>query len=177
LRIKHWDDFDNKNKERGVITKEWYKMNDDSCARLRCFLNHKIVGIYGLPENYTEERKVDIRTLNDYEKYAGINFELRKLHPDCVSGVEPPVIYTDDTWISDIEIEYNYILTIPPAENFKFIFVGIETNSGELLFRKDLTEYVDTLVVNFKSIKTPYKWIYWVYDREKEWDKRVDTLL
>ena len=94
-----------------------------------------------------------------------------------MSGVEPPVIYADDTWISDIEIEYNYILTIPPAVNFKFIFVGIETNSGELLFRKDLTEYVESLVVNFKSTKKPHKSIYWVYDKDKGWDKRIDTIL
>ena len=177
-RVKHWDDFDHNNKEKGIITKEWHKMNDDSCAKLRGFLNHEIVGSYGLPEDYTIERKVDnMKTLSDYEKYAGIHFKLRKLHPDCVSGVEPPVIYTDDKWITDVEIQYNYTLTIPPAVNFKFIFIGVETDAGELLFRKDLTEYVDTLVVNFKSIKIPYKWIYWVYDREKEWDQRIDTLL
>jgi hypothetical protein len=171
-RIKHWDDFNESNKNNGNVTDLWHVLDSYSKQKLRKLLqeedNNIDIGIYGLG---------NVRSHSDYEKYAGINFKLRKLHPDCVSGIEPPVIYTDDTWLTDIEINYNYTFTIPPAVNFKFIFIGIETDARELLFRKDLTEYVDTLVVNFTSVKKPYKWVYWVYDREKKWDKRIDTIL
>ena len=171
-RVKHWDDFNESNKNNGNVTDLWHVLDSYSKQKLRKLLqeedNNIDLGIYGLG---------NVRSHYDYEKYAGINFKLRKLHPDCVSGVEPPLIYTDDKWLTDIEINYNYTFTIPPAVNFKFIFIGVETDACELLFRKDLTEYVETLVVNFTSVKKPYKWVYWVYDREKEWDKRIDTVL
>lgn len=171
-RVKHWDDFNESNKNNGNVTDLWHVLDSYSKQKLRKLLqeedNNIDLGIYGLG---------NVRSHYDYEKYAGINFKLRKLHPDCVSGVEPPLIYTDDKWLTDIEINYNYTFTIPLAVNFKFIFIGVETDACELLFRKDLTEYVETLVVNFTSVKKPYKWVYWVYDREKEWDKRIDTVL
>lgn len=56
---------------------------DRAFKRLRDLLidnNHAALGIWGPGQE---------RTVEDYERYAGINFKLRKVHPDARAGLEP----------------------------------------------------------------------------------------
>jgi len=170
-RTKHWTDFNTENQSTGLIEKPWWEMDNESKRRLRHMLqeedNNIDLGIYGLGS---------IRTHHDYELYAGINFKNRKLHPDTLKGIDPPINDSSE-WYELVEKEYNYSLTIPPTKSFKFIYIGIEDDKGNVLFRQDITKYVPELNVSFKSFTEPHKWIYWPVDKKGNWMERKDTNL
>jgi hypothetical protein len=170
-RTKHWSDFNEENKNKGVVEKQWWEMDNESKRRLRHMLqeedNNIDLGIYSLG---------DVRTHKEYEDYAGINFKHRRLHNNALKGVSPPV--NDPTeWYLVEETQYEYVLDIPKTENFKFIYIGVEDKGGNVLYREDLVEYKDKLNIKFKTTETPYKWVYWVNDINDNWVERVDTLL
>lgn len=170
-RTKHWTDFDQENAKSGVVERPWWEMDNDSKRRLRHMLqeedNNIDLGPYGLGT---------VRTHHDYELYAGINFRLRKLHPDTIKGINPPVNdYTD--WDKLEEVSYSYELEIPKTDiDFKFIYVGIEDMNGNVIFREDLNEYKPKVRATFKSYSEPFKWVYWPMDKEGNWVDRRDTM-
>jgi hypothetical protein len=170
-RTKHWTDHDEKLKKSGQTELTWWERDAASKRRLRHMLqeeNNGIdLGIYGLGS---------VRTHAEYEAYAGIHFKNRKLHPQTTEGVEPPVNDPTD-WYKMVEKDYEFILNIPPTEDFKFIYVGIESDSGKIIFRQDLTEYVPTVIAKFKSFYPPTKWVYWPVNKAGEWVNRKDTPL
>lgn len=171
-RTKHWTDFNQENVKRGLVDRVWYDMDIDSKRRLRHMLQEEYhedidLGEYGLGT---------VRTHKDYENYAGINFSLRKLHPDTINGKNPPVNDYSE-WYKIEPTKYSYVLSIPDTTDFKFIYIGIESKSGEVLYRKDLTQYQSTLNVEFESTEIPYKWVYWPVNTLGEWSKREDILL
>jgi hypothetical protein len=170
-RTKHWTDFNIENINKGLVDKPWWEMDDSSKRRLRHMLqeedNNIDLGEYGLGT---------VRSHHDYELYAGINFKLRKLHPNTLKGINPPINDTSE-WDKLVEEEYNIVLDIPPTDNFKFIYIGIEDGNGEVIFRQDLTEYQPQVIANFKSFTSPTKWIYWPVNKEGVWGDRKDTLL
>jgi hypothetical protein len=168
-RTKHWTDFDNKNKKEGKVDKLWWEMDNESKRRLRHMLQEENysdidLGEYGLGT---------VRTHKDYENYAGINFKNKKLHPNTIKGINPPV-NDYSNWYENEELEYIYKLEIPFTENFRFIYVGIEDENGNVLYRYDMTEYSSTLDVKFKSFNKPSRWIYWPVDLEGNWINRKD---
>jgi len=63
------------------------------------------------------------------------------------------------------------------TENFKFIYVGVESDDNKVLFRQDLTEYTPTVNAKFKSYDVPVKWVYWPMNSDGTWGNRIDTKL
>jgi len=146
-------------------------MDNDSKRRLRHMLqeedNNIDLGIYGLG---------DVRTHRDYELYAGISFKERMLHPDTIKGVNPPI--NDETeWYLKQKQVFDLVLDIPFTENFKFIYIGVEDDKGEVIYRQDLTSYQEKLNLIIESYDKPHKWVYWVNDINGEWVNRQDILL
>ena len=170
-RTKHWTDFNTENLTTGVVEKPWWEMDNDSKRRLRHMLqeedNNIDLGIYGLG---------DVRTHRDYELYAGINFKERRLHENTIKGVNPPINDDTDWYLKQKEV-YDLQLDIPHTENFKFIYIGVEDEVGTVMYRQDLTEYQEKLIIKIESYSKPHKWVYWVNDINGEWVNRRDNLL
>lgn len=75
-RVKHWDDHNNKN--NGPV---WYERDKRSKIVVNDLLTEKI-------KNY-EYGMGTIRTIKDYEEYAGINFKQRTVKPNVLQGIDP----------------------------------------------------------------------------------------
>lgn len=170
-RTKHWTDFNNDNVNNGTVERTWWDMDNDSKRRLRHMLqeeDNKIdLGIYGLGT---------VRTHHEYELYAGIDFTHRELHRETLKGTDPPINDHTD-WYKEKEMEYNYTLDIPPTDDFKFIYIGVEDKNGNVLFREDLSEYKSKVSIKFKSYTKPTKWVCWPVNNNDEWINRKDTIL
>jgi hypothetical protein len=172
-RVKHWDDFNEKNVQDKLVDMPWYLMDDNSKRRLRHMLQEEDNGIdlgeYGLG---------NVRTHSDYENYAGINFKHRKLHPKTLNGTFPPINDTSNWHLLENDpVYYEFKVNIPKTDNFKIIYIGVEDVSGNVLHRVDLTYYVDVLTLQFESNKKPHKWVYWPVDLNDNWYNRIDTVL
>jgi hypothetical protein len=177
-RTKHWTDFDTKNKEEGIVDETWWEMATKSKLRLRHMLREEENGLYDVGT---------VRSHKDYEDYAGINFANRVLHPDTKKGVEPPINDNSNWWeLKEIDRDLNLKIDkdlIDGFDKYKFIYVGVEDESGNVLFRKDVTKDDDfvlskgTFAINakFKSLKEPYKYIIW--PNNGEWLERKDVML
>jgi hypothetical protein len=170
-RTKHWTDFNPENVNKGTVEKVWWEMDNDSKRRLRHMLqeedNNIDLTIYGLG---------NVRTHRDYELYAGINFKNRRLHPDTLKGINPPINDESD-WYKLVEEEFNLTYKIPETKDFKFIYIGVEDIKGNVIYREDLKEYKEEINITFKSFDKPYKIVYWPVDLNGEWFNRKDTML
>jgi len=171
-RKKHWDDFTQSTKNDAIVDKTWCEMNDYSLKRLRHLLreedNNIDLGEYGLG---------NVRTFEEYENYAGINFKLRRLHPETIKGIAPPIKNITTDWYKIEEKEYYFKINIPETTNFKFIYIGFESSNGEVLYRQDSQEYKNTLDISFKTTEVPYKWVYWPHYESGWGSDRKDFLL
>jgi hypothetical protein len=171
-RTKHWTDFSRENVDSGVVEKPWWEMDSESKRRLRHMLQEEHhddieLGEYGLGT---------VRTHREYELYAGINFNHRKLHTETLKGTFPPVNDYSD-WYELQETQYHFSLDIPETKNFKFIYIGIEDALGNVLFRQDLHEYQVKFIAKFASKTVPDKWVYWPVDNDGNWHSRMDIKL
>ena len=84
-RRKHWDDHTGETREEGRVELPWHERNTRSMKRLNQLLGQNDSGIdlgdYGLGS---------VHSRRDYERYAGIDFRNRRLHPYTLAGKDPP---------------------------------------------------------------------------------------
>lgn len=169
-RVKHWDDFSDKNPE---LTK-WFIIDQSSKNRVRVLLEQ----INDTSINLGEYKLGTIRTLKDYENYSGINFKLCLLHPDTVLEKNPPINDYDYNW--DLaNTEYNLKFNLPKIDmtNIKFIFIGIHDVNDNQIFRQDITSYTNTIKICIKSNKKPYKWVFWPFSITNEWQEKSEFII
>lgn len=170
-RTKHWTDFSKDNVNKGIVEKVWTDMDGESKRRLRHMLkeedNNIDLGEYGLG---------DIRTHQEYELYAGVNFKNRKLHPNTLSGNDPPINDNSEWYKIEPKI-YSYSIKTPIlTQDISFIYIGIENSSGEVLYRFDLNKenYTNELNINFSANSEPKKIVIWPHSKENKWLERKD---
>lgn len=168
-RKKHWDDFTVRNDKTPVL---WHELDCSSKKKLRQLLreedNRIDLGEFGLG---------NVRTHKEYEDYAGINFNLRLLHPDTVYGKNPPVNSYNYNW--ELATEYSYTLDIPTIDmhGIQFIYVSIDTMENITLYRTDLITHVSKLNVTVKSHLLPHHWVFWPYYKTTGWGDKQDFSL
>jgi len=180
-RTKHWDD-----------DKEWGKRNSD------CHLkNRKLFGMDG------EKQDIDfgkygfgkVRTLKDYEKYAGLSFSKRAIRQD-VKDNKPPSETNQS--ISDeefndsllsifkhcIDISYSQV----PENDYDFWAVIFKDEQDQDIFRQDAIPDEIHRMKNdpdgyckvwreFQTQITPKKWIVWPHSISKGWCEMITGYL
>ena len=190
-RTKHWTDFNNETKDAGLVEKPWWEMDSESKRRLRHMLqeedNEIDLGEYGLGS---------YRSHWSYQLYAGIHFRLRKLHPDAVRGIDPPTTSETEGMEWAYEVKREQTLKLDWFDHwdaiksqtrctctFDFIYLGVESEDGEVLYREDLTDEdyltgrILTKTISFVSSKVPTKLVLWPHQKTKDWLERVDIQL
>lgn len=182
-RTKHWDDHDTKK----TVEKPWHIRNKECHLR-----NRKLFEMDG------EKRDIDfgkygfgnVRTLDDYEKYSGLNFKLRAVQQHTMDRKDPPnpVTWDDEQqWLETFSTKHRVKVKLPVKEldipdDMKFIFVGVHSNDSTQIHRVDLThdqftKHVqdDQFVYNmdFMSVKQPHKYILWPFSDKNKWQKQL----
>jgi hypothetical protein len=134
-----------------------------------------------------------VRTLKEYEDYAGLSFRLRKAQDYTVLCKEPPnpdaafnwagKIYT---WMVRIALD-RVALPTGALEDPTFWYIGVNGEDGAEIYRKDISkEQLDTLpsgqselviVCEFQSGSIPATWIVWPVSRSKGWLRKVEGRL
>ena len=170
--IKHWDDFDFQKKTNGEATDAWHDLDEVSKRRLRQMLreedNHIDLGKYTLGT---------VRTHSDYERYAGISFRHRKLHPNTLAGINPPVNIPTEQWLSGQQ-SYNIPLALPEnPQNMDYLYIGIEGKNNEIIHQQEFRNVQSrTVTVEFSSSIIPYKWVYIPHLNNGNWADRKDII-
>lgn len=182
-RTKHWDDHDTKKS----VEKPWHKRNSECHLR-----NRKLFEMDG------EKRDIDfgkygfgnVRTLRDYEEYAGLNFKLRAIQQHTMDRKNPP---NPKCW--DTEQEWNESFTrketmrirvpvkdIDMPDDLQFMFVGVHSKTDKQLYRKDITDAdVRRMIkgghfdmnLDFMCTEKPHKWILWPFSKKDKWKEQL----
>lgn len=181
-RVKHWDDH-------GVesATKKTSGQRDilarNKTRQLFGQEEHNIdMGIYGLGT---------VRTLHDYEEYAGLDFKNCRIQDYTLKVKEPPnPLPWEDQFISvkyDLNLEWD--VEFFKQFNFekpKFLTLGVISDKGIEMFRKDFTienepSYVKFIVNNYDvtvtSADKPAKIAMYLYDEEKQWSSLYEKAI
>lgn len=185
-RVKHWDDFVKKNEEK--IDAKWHEMDSISKKRLRKMLREE--------DNDADVTGYDlgtVRTHEEYEQWAGIDFKNRLLHEDTIKGIEPPTTSKPSSeWEEDKEFEYHVDWSsrwkemregVACACKFDFIMFGFESKDGEVLYREDIRDKDITNGVaqkkgfKFMAKKESEKVIIWAHHQEDGWKNKVEIKL
>jgi hypothetical protein len=177
-RTKCWDD-----------DPIWVKRNDHCHAR-----NRKLFSMDGEKYDPVEFGRFGfgpVRTLKDYEKYAGLQFSTRKLHPSALNKELPSLqslALSDAEFESKLVVKFKHFLDVwheeLPEKDYQFIVVALHGPNDETLYRKDFQPnefgsivYTDktfkVFPVEAPEIVKPAYWVVWPYSTSKGWGKRI----
>jgi hypothetical protein len=173
-RPKHWEDHG-----RESQTKQTSGERD-------IYARNKTRQLFGQEEHGIEMGKYGlgtVRTLRDYELFGGFDFKKCRLQDYTLQVKEPP---NPENWEEQFVSRKHDVLCNWDLEFFKklefqkpkFLTLGVQTEGGAELYRKDFTLEQDSghvnLLVNshhaaFYTELQPAKIVMYLFDEEKEW--------
>lgn len=179
-RTKQWDD-----------DPIWVKRNDACHQR-----NRKLFEMDGAV------RDIDFgrygfgphRTLEDYERFSGLNFKKRAVQQYTMDHKYPPnpAIENPEEYENSflrifkhcIDVGYSQV----PLDDYDFWCVAFEDDKGETIFRQDADEAEVRRMKNdpdgyckvwrqFHIDKKPHKWVVWPHSKSQDWCDRLEGVL
>ena len=180
--ILAWDD----QHKRG--DNSWFTQQDIGRAKIRQLLRTENNGF-----DLTGYDLGKVRSLRDYEKYAGINFKLRAVQEYTAHDNLPPnpIILDEQKWLdSFMRSTYHLVHITPddlPEKDYNFILVAFDDEKGENIdsqyIEKEEIEEFFTLgkPIHFEkailSAKTPARVVYWGHSEKRGWAERKEINL
>jgi hypothetical protein len=178
-RVKQWDN-----------DPTWVDKNNKSHS-----INRKLFGMDGeVQEGHDGKYGFGtVRTLRQYEEYAGLLFEKRAVQQDTLDKNYPPNsgidFYGDEeTWKNSfaqifkhcIDVAYNLV----PEKDYDFWVVAFHGENDETLFRKDADKSEINRMMNdpdgyckvwreFQTAHKPKYWVVWPHSESKDWCDRI----
>jgi hypothetical protein len=177
---KHWGDH---TPESDAGT-DWKALDQASRLKVQRLLRAEPVEDFGLGP---------VRSLGDYESYAGLSFRLRKAQRYTVRAEEPPNPAVAEDWPEHI---YPWIARVRlkraqlPAGSLEqpaLWSLSIQDEFGIEIHRRDLSqdelkpllgeEEELALVCEFQSETIPARWSIWILNRSNDWLPRLTGTL
>jgi hypothetical protein len=174
-RTKQWDD-----------DKSWFKKNNESHLR-----NRKLFEMDGY------KKDIDfgiydfgkIRTLEDYERYAGISFKKRSVQKYTLDNnpAPNPPLYGKDFENSFLQI-YKHCIDISfdqvPESDYEFWAVAFHDENNETIYRLDADiNEINRMLKDpdgyckiwreFETLVNPSYWVVWPFSKSKGWCQRL----
>jgi len=177
-RTKQWD-----------VDKEWFKKNDKSHSR-----NRRLFSMDGEIFDPIEFSKYGFgteRTLEDYEKYAGIKFNRRGVQKYTTDKNYPPNPYnfeTEEEYLNSFASVFKHCIDVHfsqvPEKDYDFWVVAFHDNKDETMFRQDADINEINRVMQdpdgyckiwreFNTITKPSYWVVWPHSTSKGWCDRL----
>ena len=177
-RVKQWD-----------VDREWGEKNRQSHLK-----NRKLFSMDGEKYNPEEFGKFGfgpVRTLRDYEKYAGILFEKRAVDKYTLDKGYPPNPYnfeTEQEWKDSFCMIFKHCIDVSydqvPETDYEFWVVAFHNDKDDTLFRKDADkneiagfmrdpDKYCKIWREFQTDELPSYWVVWPYSTSKGWCDRI----
>jgi len=180
-RPKHWDDH---TAEKGAAI-PWTRRNDQSFRRNRILFGMEDgeidIGPYGFGT---------VRSLNDYERYAGLNFRLGLVHPYTYRNEPPPNpegYASDEEWIAGCVKDFWTRIRVPPEAierdaDYDFWYVGVHDGHDREVDRHDLADEDIALVLakpraefifRYRAQLKAHSWTIWPHSASRGWLEKI----
>jgi len=179
-RTKHWDDI-----------KDWGEMNAKSHSR-----NRKLFEMDGEKSSDVKFGKYGfgkVRTVEDYERYAGLSFKKRAVQKYTLDNNLPPnpPLFGDELDQSFLKI-FKHCIDIRyeqvPENDYDFWCVAFKDKEGKDIYRKDADRAEIDMMFrdpdkyckvwrSFHSEQLPHSWIVWPHSVSKGWADPITGVL
>ena len=131
-----------------------------------------------------------VRTLEDYEKYAGISFKKRGIQQYTIDKNYPPNpdYETQEEWDNSIMTIFKHCIDLSfdmvPEHDYDFWAVAFHDENDETMFRRDADkDEIERLKRDpdgycklwreFNATKKPSYWVVWPHSETKGWGERI----
>jgi hypothetical protein len=176
-RTKQWDD-----------DKEWVNKNNHSHLT-----NRKLFGMDGeIQEGHEGPYGFgSVRTLKEYEIYAGLKFSRRAVQQYTLDKHYPPnpTIYeTEEVWENSFASIFKHCIDVSfsqvPEDDYDFWVVAFHDDKDETIFRKDADKNEIKRMKtdpdgyckiwrDFQTTHKPKYWVVWPHSESKGWCDRI----
>jgi hypothetical protein len=176
-KAKQWDD-----------DSIWAQRDKDSYARIR--------ELFGMNsgDSSCEETKLHpygfgtVRSLEDYEKYAGLKFATRQVHKYTLTHRPPPTVGDYESGLCNkIKVCIDVYKGSLIETDYDHFAVALLDEKGDDLYRQDLTkEEIETLMTEdpnskfiniwreYEDLVQPHSWRVWPHTISKGWMEKID---
>lgn len=178
-RTKQWDD-----------DPKWVEKNNYCHKR-----NRQLFGMDGeiKKSSFGKYDLGNVRTLRDYEKYAGISFSKRGVTQYTLDNILPPnPVMTDEEFDNSIMSIFKHCIDVYPYQvplnDYEFWVVAFENKNGETIYRQDadineinrMKQDIDgysKVWRTFNITEKPTKWIIWPYSGQQGWCEKLEGVI
>jgi len=169
---------------------QWWKGNDVARSRIR-----QLLGVENNEHDLGDYDLGTVRSLNEYEKYAGINFKLKAFQQHTIDhNFAPNPIQNNygltkwkDTFIKSHYKLINITRDMLPENDYESILVSFDDKNGigihqEYINDQRLDDFISRNIPIhceeiFYSNKIPFKLVFWGMSSERGWAERVEQIL
>lgn len=171
-----WDD----DAKLGV---DWYNKQEYARRKIRCLFRVED-GI-----DLTGYDIGNVRTIRDYEKYAGVHFKRRAVQKYTLENQYPPnpIIEDDELWENSFMESFYYLVNVDrhlfKEKKYKFVLVAFDDENGVSINSKFIDGHQIDAFNNGQNIhyeefflveKRPSRVVYWAHNDEKGWCERYE---
>lgn len=176
-----WDD----QHKRG---EDWWSAQKNARAKIRQLLRTEENGF-----DLTGYDIGNVRSIRDYEKYAGIHFKKKSVQKYTADNQYPPnpLIENDTEWENSFMSSFYHLVTIHrhdfPHNDYQHILVAFDDENGLAINHKYITGHQLATFMNtgkeihyeemFLTDKKPHRMVVWPYSTERGWCERHEYLL
>jgi hypothetical protein len=176
-----WDD----DAKMGI---DWWNKQNYARKKIRCMLRTE------------EDPEIDltgydignVRTIRDYEKYAGVHFKRKAVQKYTLENNYPPnpIIENDELWEKSFMESFYHLVTVERSAfketDYKFVLVAFDDENGNSInseFIEDyrLTNFNSGSNIHYEAFfltdKKPHRVVYWGYSHSKGWCERIEYII
>jgi Glycosyltransferase (GlcNAc) len=135
-----------------------------------------------------------VRTLRDFEKYAGFHFKKKGVQRYTYENKLPPnpPSANDEEWEKSFMTSFYHLIHFDKSrfklDDYAYFVVAFDDENGQPIHREDLNEaQVKELLARpdqwvslerfFLTEKKPHRWVIWGYSKSKGWDERIEHVI
>jgi hypothetical protein len=132
-----------------------------------------------------------VRSLADYERYAGIKFRERRIHNEALKGDFPPIKSDFEAGMTNrIKVCIDVFKEALPETDYDFFAVALLDKSGADLYREDCSEKeicslfqtasADRFIHIWRTFHhdtRPHLSRIWPHSRSKGWMERIEQVI
>lgn len=201
-RVKVWDDHTTQQKQKGKITEDWWEKN------VKCHKRNRILfGMDGEDQSQIDLGKYGlgtVRTVKQFEEYAGMSFKYRGVQQKVIDRVTPTLEYksydNEAEWKATISRSNDIRVCVHkndikfeghegPVDDYDFCYVGTHDEDGVEIHRQDLTgaeitNYVTTgdwIDYRFIFMCDPSRlaktYTVWPHSTSKGWGNKIEKIV
>jgi hypothetical protein len=166
----------------------WWRQQDIGRSKIRQLLRTEDNGF-----DLTGYDIGNVRTIRDYEKYAGIHFKRKSFQKYTKENKFPPnpIIEDENEWEKSFMFSFYHLVNIDrsqlPADDYSSILVAFDDDKGVGIDSKSINgQKLESFLKNgtpihyeemFMTDIKPYRVVYWGYSPSRGWAERVEIKL